>query len=82
MACELSKMGIRCEQGKDYLKVWGGKPKWAKLNGWKDHRIVMALSVASLTCGAEIEDAEVVSVSYPSFFDDMRKLGADIKEVR
>ena len=51
----------------------------ATLKGHKDHRIVMALSVLLTTVGGEIDDAESVSKSYPSFFDDLMSLGIKVE---
>ena len=44
-----------------------------------DHRIAMSLSLLSTMFDIEIEGAECVSKSYPSFFDDLKKLGAQIQ---
>ena len=79
MASELAKMGIRCTEGEDFLVVEGGQPKMARVQGWDDHRIVMALAVAGLKSGVEIEGAEHVDVSYPAFFDDLARLGVDVR---
>lgn len=45
-----------------------------------DHRIAMAASVAGLAADGpvRIRDADCVSVSYPSFFEDLSGLGADV----
>jgi 3-phosphoshikimate 1-carboxyvinyltransferase len=42
-----------------------------------DHRIAMSAAVASIICSGEveIENAEAVNKSYPSFFEDFNKLG-------
>ena len=50
------------------------------LCGHNDHRIVMALSVLATRFGAEIEGAEAIAKSYPSFFADLRGLGLEIVE--
>jgi 3-phosphoshikimate 1-carboxyvinyltransferase len=50
------------------------------LYGHNDHRIVMALSVLATRFGAEIEGAEAIAKSYPSFFADLRGLGLEIFE--
>ncbi len=51
--------------------------KGIRLNGWDDHRIVMAMAVAdaALELESTIENYESVSKSYPRFFDDMAGLG-------
>lgn len=47
-----------------------------ELSGHNDHRIVMALTVALLcsTTGGLIEEAQAINKSYPSFFEDIKKL--------
>ncbi len=44
----------------------------------------MALTIAALSARGEtvIEDVECAKISYPSFFDDMLDLGADIVYVQ
>lgn len=56
-------------------------PPTRVLNGHNDHRIVMALSVLLTLTGGEITGAEAVCKSYPSFFDDLRRLGITAEEV-
>lgn len=45
------------------------------LYGHNDHRIVMSLAVISSLFGGEIDGCEAVKKSYPSFFEDINKLG-------
>ena len=46
------------------------------VQGYNDHRIVMAFSVAAMNIGdCEIDDAQSINKSYPSFFDDFNNLG-------
>lgn len=58
-------------------------PKQAKpkenLFGFKDHRIVMALSVASTKLGGTIEGVEAINKSYPNFFKDLKKIGIEVE---
>ena len=49
------------------------------LDSHNDHRIVMALSLILSRYGGAIEDAEAVRKSYPSFFEDIKMLGAKVK---
>lgn len=48
------------------------------LDGHNDHRIVMALSLILSKCGGTVVGAEAVRKSYPGFFDDIKKLGAEV----
>jgi 3-phosphoshikimate 1-carboxyvinyltransferase len=83
MAVELVKMGVDITEKEDELYVRGGGIHGARLHGWDDHRIVMALTVAGMVSGdTEIDTAESVAVSYPGFFEDMERLGAGITPER
>ena len=82
MATELQKIGAVIEETKDGLLIFGEKSKGKikkpeeTLHGWDDHRIVMSLFIAGmLVGGVEIDTAESVRISYPEFFEDMKKLG-------
>ncbi len=46
---------------------------------YKDHRMAMAFAPLALLGRIEIEEAEVVEKSYPSFWDDLRKVGFSIQ---
>ena len=56
-----------------------------RLDSYNDHRIAMSVAVASLRCdGAiELENAECIRKSYPSFYEDFNQLGghADVVNV-
>ena len=53
------------------------------LEGHNDHRVVMALSVLALAGGfeAEIQGAQAVEKSWPSFFEDLRKLNGKVEYI-
>ena len=55
----------------------GGRLHGGTVEGFGDHRIVMAAAIASLMCDDTviIQGAEAVSKSAPCFFDDFRRLG-------
>jgi 3-phosphoshikimate 1-carboxyvinyltransferase len=80
MAAELSKMGVDVEEYEDELVVHGGGLEGATVRGHDDHRIVMSLAVAALAADGDtvIEGADHVDVSFPSFFEVLSDLGADI----
>ena len=48
------------------------------LDGHNDHRIVMAMSVILSKIGGSIAGIEAVKKSYPGFFDDISRLGAEV----
>ncbi len=82
MAEELKKFGTSVSVYDDKVVVYPAsfhKPTQT-LRGHNDHRIVMALSVLLTLTGGEITGAEAIKKSYPSFFDDLKKLGIGITE--
>ena len=78
---ELTKMGAYVTETEDGLVIRGPcKLRGAEIDPHNDHRIAMACAVAAL--GAEgktvIREAESVKKSYPTFFIDLQRLGADV----
>jgi 3-phosphoshikimate 1-carboxyvinyltransferase len=75
-------MGIKIEINDDLMFVIGGKPQGARVESHDDHRIAMAIAVASLgaTAKVSIRDSQCVAKSYPGFFDDLRRVGAVVHE--
>lgn len=85
LACitsELRKMGAEIEELPDSLIIKPSRLHGTKLQTYHDHRIVMALSIAALNAQGEtiVEDVKCVAKSYPTFREDMQKLGADISQ--
>ena len=77
----LKKLGVNVIETDDGLLIEGQKSfNKASLNGFNDHRIVMALSVAAIKAREKIciSSAESISKSYPSFFEDYNKLGGAV----
>jgi 3-phosphoshikimate 1-carboxyvinyltransferase len=67
---QLEKMGIRTEQGDDWLTVTGGTPSGAFIQTFNDHRIAMAFAVAGLKVpDMRIENPGCVGKSFPGFWD-------------
>ena len=79
---EFGKMNVRIEIKDDLMSVTGGQPQGAHVESHDDHRIAMAVAVASLgaTGRVYIRDSQCVAKSYPGFFDDLRHLGALVHE--
>jgi 3-phosphoshikimate 1-carboxyvinyltransferase len=79
---EFGKMNINIEIHDDNMNVTGGKPLSARVESHDDHRIAMALAVASLRASGKvsIRDSQCIAKSYPAFFDDLRQLGAAVHE--
>jgi 3-phosphoshikimate 1-carboxyvinyltransferase len=79
---EFGKMNIKIEINNDRMYVSGGRPEGGRVESHDDHRIAMALAIASLgaTGRVSIRDSQCVAKSYPCFFDDLRYLGAVVHE--
>lgn len=77
----LSALGADIKETEDGLEIRGGKPlRGGVVQGYNDHRIVMACAVASLLAKGNITivGAEAVNKSYPGFFADFEALGGKI----
>lgn len=79
---EFGKLDVKIEINDDLMHVTGGQPQGARVESHEDHRIAMAVAVASLgaTRRVSIRDSQCVAKSYPGFFDDLRHLGAIVHE--
>ncbi len=78
---ELTKMGANITELDDGLVIEKSDLKGCTVHGYDDHRMVMALAVAGMASNGEtiIDTAESIKITYPTFVDDMQKLGAQIK---
>jgi 3-phosphoshikimate 1-carboxyvinyltransferase len=75
LAGELVKMGIRVEEGKDYLRIEGGEPHGAEIETYDDHRLAMSFAVAGLVVpGVKIKGERCVDKSFPSFWETLQRL--------
>jgi len=82
VASELKKLGVEVEERSDGLLIPPpSKLRSAPLDAHDDHRMFMALSIASLLIpeGVPILGVESLDVSYPSFLEDLERLGATVK---
>jgi len=83
VARELSKLGVNVKEREDGLKILPqkGKLQAAPMDAHDDHRMFMAFSLASMLIpgGAPVVGAESLDVSYPTFLEDVKKLGAKVK---
>ncbi len=78
---ELEKLGGGLIFGENKITVPKQELKKSidNLCGHNDHRIVMALSLILSKKGGAIDGVEAVRKSYPGFFEDIKKLGAEVK---
>ncbi|MCS7118620.1 MAG: 3-phosphoshikimate 1-carboxyvinyltransferase [Archaeoglobaceae archaeon] len=80
IAMNLRSLGVEVEEFKDGLKIRGGKKEfYGTVDSFGDHRIALAFSLLGLLGEVKCRNSEVVSVSYPGFFEVIRNLGAKIE---
>lgn len=77
---ELGKLGIEIILDGNLMQVKGGKIEGGTIFSHHDHRIAMAAAVAGLIAEKPviIQNAECVSKSWPSFFEDLELLNVKI----
>ncbi len=83
MIQNLTKLGVKLEVHDDTVKIHG-VPNFnqeASVSSYKDHRIAMAMAIASIrsTKPITLDDETVVSKSYPTFFNEFIRLGGEFK---
>ena len=80
MRDELGKFGasVIINDNSVDIKCVGINPPKEVLYAHNDHRIAMALAVLCTLTGGEIEGYSAVSKSYPSFFEELSKLGIKV----
>ena len=83
VASELNKLGIKTIENKDSLTIFGGNPKGnVEIETYNDHRIAMSFAIAGLKLpGIKIKNPDCVNKSFPGFWDKLKEIGAEIKDV-
>ena len=80
---ELEKLGAKVSVTDDSLTL---EPSSAihhniKIKTYQDHRMAMAFAPLALKTNIIIEEAEVVSKSYPAFWEDIKSIGFIISQL-
>lgn len=85
METELKKWGVDITSTFDSIQIHGKehyeKEEVVQIFGHNDHRIVMAMTVFGLCANSIsiIDDAQAINKSYPTFFEDIQKLGGKVE---
>ena len=80
---ELNKLGANITELEDSMIIQGVKEfNGGEVDSFDDHRIAMALAIASTRCKEKviIKNPKCVSKSYPSFWEDFKMLGGECSE--
>lgn len=82
IASEFRKFGVKTKIHPDEITIVSPKKlKNAHINSHNDHRLFMSFVIASMMTEKSIVDGlESVDVSYPSFVQDMKKIGAKLSK--
>jgi 3-phosphoshikimate 1-carboxyvinyltransferase len=74
---ELRRLGQKVESGHDWLSIEPAPITPAVVRSYSDHRMAMSFAILGLCrAGIQIEDPRCVAKTYPTFWDDLRKLYA------
>jgi 3-phosphoshikimate 1-carboxyvinyltransferase len=84
LAAELTKCGFNVKQTSDSLSIIQSQiltfNSQISIHTYNDHRMAMAFAPLALIAGEiTIEHPEVVEKSYPHFWDDLHKMGFNLK---
>ncbi|EKT4550187.1 3-phosphoshikimate 1-carboxyvinyltransferase [Flavobacterium psychrophilum] len=80
---ELTKLGATISVTNNSLTLEGSSNIHSdiKIKTYQDHRMAMAFAPLALRTSIIIEDAGVVSKSYPNFWNDLQSIGFRINEI-
>ena len=81
MCKELAALGADIEERPDGLVIRGSALHGGSVDGHGDHRVIMSLAVAALHASSSVtvNGVDAVSVTFPSFKDLARSVGAAIQ---
>ena len=85
LICEMKKLGYVLQESEGSVLSWEGErcePTGEAIDTYEDHRMAMAFTPAALVLpNLCINNPQVVSKSYPHYWEDLHKAGFIIKEV-
>ena len=85
LICEMKKLGYVLQESEGSVLSWEGErcePTGEAIDTYEDHRMAMAFAPAALVLPELfINNPQVVSKSYPHYWEDLQKAGFIIKEV-
>ena len=84
LICEMKKLGYVLHEAEDSILYWNGERcerSGEAIDTYEDHRMAMAFAPACLVMdNICINNPQVVSKSYPRYWDDLKAAGFIIKE--
>lgn len=79
---ELEKLGGRVDITSDSLHLWSSSKikEGVSIDTYNDHRMALAFAPLALKVPLQINDAQVVSKSFPEFWENLRELDISAEE--
>lgn len=82
---ELRKLGFVLQDRDNSILEWDGEtcdPSYAPIDTYEDHRMAMAFAPAAIKLGQiKMNEPQVVSKSYPNYWDDLKSVHFKISEI-
>lgn len=77
----LKRLGVEVKELPDGFEVKGGAVRGGIAHSMGDHRLAMAFSLLGLVAerGVTVKNCEAVSISFPKYFDVLKKIGAEVR---
>ena len=80
LGLELGRIGIKTRVSESSIEVQGGVARGALIRTYDDHRMAMSFGMLGAKIeGIVIESPEVVSKSFPGFWDELTRLGIGVR---
>ncbi len=78
---ELSKLGANCKITNDSIELLSSSEINPNIliNTYQDHRMAMAFAPLSLVTAIEIKEPNVVSKSYPTYWEGLQNIGVEVQ---
>jgi 3-phosphoshikimate 1-carboxyvinyltransferase len=78
----LEQFGVETNATENTLQVYPGSFRGCSIDAAGDHRIAMSAGIAATVANGPviISGAQCVSKSYPSFWDEYRRLGGQYEQ--
>lgn len=81
---EMKKLGYVLEETAPGVLEWSGQccspDKEPIIKTYEDHRMAMAFAPVAFLCQVSIEEPQVITKSYPTYWDDLKSVGFEITE--
>lgn len=75
----MKRLGIRTDEGPDWITIYPGQPKPGVVESYDDHRVSMAFSLLGLLYdGIDVENHECVAKSFPQFWEEIGRYCAEV----